>query len=206
MSRVTGDHDPSDGEPSGADRLGQRVHHDVGPVLERPHERGRRDRGVHDERDAVAVREIGDLLDVEAGLLGVGWHLAVQKARVVIDDLPPGLDVPRFGHPANLRPALPHPEVEELIGSAVDLGGGHEVDALPWLAGHREQWLDGLLDGGHAGGRCQRRSVGGASVRLQQGQGLLQVEDGRVVNSRVAPGGDQVTEPRLHLVAVSVRL
>ena len=73
---------------------------------------------------------VGDRLDVEARLLGVGRHLAVEEAGVVVDELLPRVDVPRLGHPAHLGAALPHPHVEELEGAAVDLGGGDEVDLL----------------------------------------------------------------------------
>ena len=55
-----------------AHELGQRVHDDVGAVLDRPAEIGARQRVVDDQRNAVAVRDLGDAGDVADDAAGIG--------------------------------------------------------------------------------------------------------------------------------------
>ena len=68
-----------------ADHLGERVHGDVGPVLEGVEERGRRDRVVDDERQPVPVRHLGDGLEVVHVALGVPDGLGVEQPGVLVD-------------------------------------------------------------------------------------------------------------------------
>ena len=68
-----------------ADHLGERVHGDVGPVLERVEERRRRDRVVDDQGQAVPVGDLGDGLEIVHVALGVADGLGVEQAGVLVD-------------------------------------------------------------------------------------------------------------------------
>ncbi len=110
------------------------------------------DGSVDDQGDLVLVGHLGDGLHVEARLLGVGGHLGVEEARVVIREVFPLLRLPRPRHPPDLGPPLLHPEVEELKCSTIHPGTGDEVDGLVRVAGPSYEGLNGLFDSRHARG------------------------------------------------------
>ena len=62
----------ADGIAVAAQELGQRMDHDVGAVLDRPAQIGRRQRVIDDQRHAGAVRDRGDRLDVRNDAAGIG--------------------------------------------------------------------------------------------------------------------------------------
>ena len=58
-----------------AEEFGQRMHDDVGAVVDRLAEVGRRQRVVDDQRHAGASRDVGDRLDVGDDAAGIGDRL-----------------------------------------------------------------------------------------------------------------------------------
>ena len=69
------------------EELGRRMHDDVGAVLDRPAEIGRRQRVVDDERQARLVRDLRDGLDVDDDAAGIGEvldedRLALRRQRL----------------------------------------------------------------------------------------------------------------------------
>ncbi len=135
------------------DHLGERVHGDVGPVLERVEERGRRDRVVDDQRQLVLVRHLGDGLEIVHVALRVADGLGVEQPGVLVDG---PLEVGRVARidKAGFDPEALERERELGVGAAVELVAGHEVLA------HRGDGRDGVEDGGLAGSRGQ--GAGGA--------------------------------------------
>ena len=68
-----------------ADELGQRMDDDVGAVLDRPHQIGRGQRVVDDQRQAVLARDVADRLDVDELAARIGEALDEDAARLVVD-------------------------------------------------------------------------------------------------------------------------
>ena len=68
-----------------AHEFGQRMHHDVGAVLDRPQQDRRRDGVVDDQRNAMPVRHLGQRLDVADVAGGVADALAENRLRIVVD-------------------------------------------------------------------------------------------------------------------------
>ena len=163
------DDDAAEGGAVAAQELGDRVHDDVGAVLEGADQIGGRDGVVDDQRDAVLVRDIGDRPDVEDvdarvadGLgeeqLGVRAHRALPLGRVVLV-----LDE------GDLDPELRERVLEEVVGAAVDRAGGDEV-----VAGLRDvQDREGRR-------RLAARQQEGAGAALERGDALLDHCLGRV--------------------------
>ena len=81
------DDDAAHGRAVAAHELGQRMHHDVGAVLDRPQQDRRRDRVVDDQRHAVPVRDVGERLDVADVAGRIADALAEQRAGLVVDQL-----------------------------------------------------------------------------------------------------------------------
>ena len=79
------DDDAADRIAVAADELGQRVHHDVRAVLDRPHQIGRGQRVVDDQRQAVLSSDFGDLLDIHELAAGIGQTFDVDRLGALID-------------------------------------------------------------------------------------------------------------------------
>jgi hypothetical protein len=103
-----------------AEELGGRVHDDVGAVLERADEVGRRDRVVDDERHAGLVRDVGDRADVEHVDLRVADRLGEEELRVRADGAAPLLGVVLVLDEGDLDAELGERVLEEVVGAAVD--------------------------------------------------------------------------------------
>ena len=159
-NRAAVDDEPGDGRAVAAEVLGGRVDDDVGAELERPDEVRRRDGVVDDQRDAVAVRDRGDGLDVEDVALRVADGLAEERLGVVLHQRLPGLRVVRVLDEGDRDAELGQRVVQQVVGAAVQRGGGDDVVAglgevqdrqrrrgLP--AGHRER-RDAALERGDA--------------------------------------------------------
>ncbi len=68
-----------------AEELGDGMHDDVGAMLQRADEVGARHGVVDDQRQTVAVGDLGDGLDVDKGAAGIGKALDVDGLGLVID-------------------------------------------------------------------------------------------------------------------------
>src|SRR5262249_7234473 len=96
------DDNPADRVAVAAEKLGQRMHHNVGAVVDRLAEIGRRKGVVDDQRDARALSDFGDCLDIgdhaawigdrfDEDRLSLRAHRALERADVVRlgpDDVP----------------------------------------------------------------------------------------------------------------------
>jgi hypothetical protein len=70
-----------------AEVLGQRVHDDVGAVLEGPAQVGRGHGVVDDQRHAVAVRDLGQLFEVGDVAERVADRFAEERLGLAVDQL-----------------------------------------------------------------------------------------------------------------------
>ncbi len=191
-----------DREAGRRDALAHGVHDDVRPVSQRPQERGRRDGAVHDEGDAGLVGDRGDRRDVQDGQRRVARHLAVEEARRSVHQARPLVDVERLAHPPDVDPALaPVPLAEELERAAVALRPDDDVGP-PAGAVFREERADRHVDRRHPGAGDDGRRGRPRAVRLEEREGLLEVVDGGVRDPRVAPGGHEVAQGGLEVLAV----
>ncbi|CAM4172240.1 hypothetical protein ACAN107058_23330 [Paracidovorax anthurii] len=171
--------------------LGERVHHDVGAVLDRAQQVGAGHGVVHDQRHAVVVRHLRQRGDV--------GHVA-QRVADGFDEhrLGPRVDVPgearRIARIGEARgDALARQRVgEEVVGAAVERAGRDDVVA------RLRDGLDGVGDGRHARGQGQR-----GDAALQRRDALFQHVVGRVHDARVDVAGHlQVEQVRPVLGAV----
>ena len=155
-------HRAPDGGAVTPDHLGERVHGDVGSVVEGVEERRGRHRVVHDQGQLVPTRHLGDAGEVVHVALGVPDRLGVEQPGVLVDG---PLEVGRVArvHEAGLDPEALQREAELGVGTAVELVPGHEV--LP-RGGYRR---DGVEDGRLArrGGDRPRRPVDGRQTFLE---------------------------------------
>ena len=123
--------------------LGDAVHDEIGAERERPHEEGRREGGVDDERQAAGARERAERAQIRHAQERVRERLDEQDLRVRAHGRRDGRDVPR-GREARAH-AEPGPEAREQIGrAAVDAFGRQHLAAVA----RREQRR---RDGRHAG-------------------------------------------------------
>jgi hypothetical protein len=130
-----------------ADKLRQRVHRDVGSVLERIEERRRGDGVIDDQRQPVLVGHGRDALEVIDVALGVADGFGVEQAGVLIDGLFKVGRVAGIHEPSLDAEALQrHRELR--VGAAIELVARHEV--LPG----RGDGGDGVEDGSLAGRGC----------------------------------------------------
>jgi hypothetical protein len=135
-----------------ADELGGRVDGDVRAPLNRARERGRGRRVVYDERQAVAMRDLGQALYVEHVEFRVADRLGVDGFRPVVDGLLEAVVVGRV-HEADGDAELRQRVVEEVVGAAVERGGRDDLVAA---AGERQncERLGGLARGEREPGRA----------------------------------------------------
>ena len=113
--------------PMAADELGRGVDHDVGAVIERPHEVRRRQCVIEHQRDASRMRHRGHGTDVERVQVGIADRLRERTT---------------FSLPATCRPPRSDParrtwspscpagnDGEEVGGSAAQARGGNDLVA-----------------------------------------------------------------------------
>ncbi len=133
-----------------AEVFGQRVHHDVGAVLERTAEVGRGHGVVHDQRHAMGVRHRGERADIGHIAQRIADGFAKHRAGAGVDQLGKGIGVARVGE-AHLQP-LPRKGVgEQVVGAAIQTAAGDDVVA------RLGQGLNRRGDGSHARSHRQRR-------------------------------------------------
>ena len=111
-----------------ADELGGRVDHDVGAPLDGPDKRRRGAGVVDDQRQTVLVRDGGELLDVGDVELGIAERLGVDGACLGVDGGAQAVEVvgiDKAHGDAEARQRV----VEEVVGAAVERGGGDDLVA-----------------------------------------------------------------------------
>ena len=153
--------------------LGQRVHHDVGAVLERPDQVGRAHGVVDDQRHAVLVRDgrhAGDVGDV-AGRVADGLH--VHGLGALVDQLGEAGRVAVVGK-AGLDAVLRQRVREQVVGAAVQCRAADDVVA------HLGDGLQRVQDGRLAAGHRQR-----ADAAFQRRHALFQHVGGGVRDAGV---------------------
>lgn len=172
----------ADGGAVAAQVLGQRVHDDVGAVLEGAAEIGRGNGVVDDQGDAVVVGDLGDGLDVGDVALRVAEGLDKDGLCLGVDEGGEGLGlavVGEAGGDAVLRKGVG----QQVVGPPIEGAGGEDVVAG---LGDGE---DGVGDGGLAGGYGER-----AYPAFEGGEALLEHVVGGIHNPAVDVAGDLEVE------------
>ena len=173
------------------DVLGERMHDDVGPMLEGAAQVGGRHRVVDDERHAMSLGHLGPALQVHHVAGRVTDRFAVKRTGVVINGRFQRLQIVVV-HEAALDALVGQAVCEQVVGAAVQLTGGDDV------AARRAQCLQRIGDGRHA--RSQRQRTDAA---LQGRHARLQHRIGGVHDARVDVAGHrQVEEVRTMLAVV----
>ena len=143
-------HDAADAGAMSADPLRERVDHEVRAVVEGAEERRRGERGVHHERQAVAVRDGRVAFDVRDVKGGVADGLDEDQARLLVDR---GLDGGEVVHGRELRldANVRENRVELAERAAVEVARRHDLVAGAGDVG------DGEVDGRRAARKGLRR-------------------------------------------------
>ena len=176
-----------------AEILGERVHDDVGAVVERPAQVGRGDRVVDDQRDAVPVGDIGQRRDIGDVAQWIADRLAVDRPRVRVDQLLEGGRVPVVRE-ARADAVLRQRMGEQVVGAAVERGARDQVLARLHdgqqrvrdrrLARRQRQPADAAFQRGHArlehgiGGVHDARVDVALDLEVEQVRGVLRVVEG----------------------------
>ena len=163
----------ADVDPVAAQELGGRVDRDIDAVLERPEQRRRQHRVIHDHRQAVLVGRIGDGAKIRNVVLGIPDRFQVHQAGVPVHQFVDLLGMIGIEEP-HLDAQFLEGLGEERPCASVQAGGGNEV-----LPGVR----DGE-DGGH-NGRLARGERQPANTAIERREPLLQHVVGRVHQARV---------------------
>ena len=158
-----------------ADRLGGRVHHDVGAEFERPREGGRRQRGIAGEQRSAVVRDPAAGLDVGDREQGIPRRLHPHELCLRADGLGDGRGVGGV-HGLHHDASLGEQPVEEPPGAAVDVGARDD-----FVAGGQEH--RGAVGGRHARGEGERP---GAAVKV--GERLFEGVPGGAAGAGVVVG------------------
>ena len=169
-------HAAHDGAVS-AHELGGRVDHDVGAVLDGTQQVGRGERGVHDERQAVTMGDLGPTLEVKHVGVGVAERLGIEQLGVGLDGGLNGGEVVGT-HEGGGEALLNKRVAEEVHRAAVQVGGGHDV-----VAG-RCDVLHGNGDGSRAAGHAKR-----THTALERRDALLKDRGSGVGEARVDVAG-----------------
>ncbi len=122
------DDDAADRRAVAADELRERVHDDVGALVEGARADRRGDGVVEDQRHARGVRRLRPRRDVDDVQARVADRLAEDELRVLVGQPGDGARVVRVG-PAHLDPVLRQRVGEEVVGAAVELADGDDVVA-----------------------------------------------------------------------------
>ncbi len=113
-----------------ADELGQRMHDDVGAMLDRAQQIGAGQRVVDDQRQAVLAGDVADLLDIDELAAGIGKALDEDAARLVVDLVFESGDVVDIT-PAHFPAEILEGMAELVDRTAVKLSGSNEIFAGP---------------------------------------------------------------------------
>ena len=152
--------------------------------------------------------QLHHLFQVEESLAGVGRHFAVKEPCILINQLCPLIDIIGIDHFAPFDVALLVLANGKLLeGPAVNLAGSHKVDRVVRIFGiYDQQRLGGSGNGGHPGGGGHAGGLLFGAIAIEQGQYPFHVIRARVGNAGIAPGGDFITQRRLHFVRIPVGL
>ena len=113
-----------------AEKLRQRMHDDIGAILDRPHQIGRGERVIDDQRHAGFLGDRGDGGDVSNNAAGIGDRLDEDRLDLRRQRGAERLRVGRIGKAH--RPAAFLEGVRELVDrSAIELPRRDEL--IPWL-------------------------------------------------------------------------
>ena len=182
------------------DKLGERVQHDIGAMLDRAAEVRRREGIVDDERELVFMRNGRHLLDVEHVAARVRDGLAVKALRLRRDRATEVFGVIGL-HKSDANAHAPEGDVELRVGAAVerrrgydvvaglaDIGDGEELRRLPGGDGQRShaafQRSDAFFQHGCRRVHDARVDVAEFLEGKQLGGvfGVVEDEGGRLVN------------------------
>ena len=178
VERTAVDEHAADRRAVTADPLGGRVHDDVGSVVERAAEvAARTERVVDNDRQPVAVGDVGDGLEVGDVVPGIPDRFEIDGPGVVVDERGDRVDVVAVGE-LHVDAQPREGDLELVVGASVQVARRYDVAARAHEGRHRQKL--GRLP---AGGR-QRRDAA-----LERGHALL--ED---VARRVHDAGIDVAE------------
>ena len=167
------DDDAADAGPVSADVLGQRVHDDIGTVLEGAAQDGRGNGVIDDQRHTMPVGGIGQCLKVNniAGRVANGF--AEDRLGLVIDQRLKRRDVV-MGSETRLDTKARQGMRQQVVSPAIKLG---HRDNIVTDFGHG---LDRISNSGHTRGHRQ-----GTDTALHGGNALFEHVVGRVHDARV---------------------
>ena len=111
-----------------AHELGERVHHDVGAVIDRTAQVRRGEGVVDHQRHVVLVRDLGDGLDVQHVAARIGDGLAVEALGLGRDGLAEVFRIVGIDE-LDVVAHLAEADVELRVGAAVERAGGHHFVA-----------------------------------------------------------------------------
>ena len=157
-----------------AEKFRQRMNRDIGAVIERLQQDRRRDGIVDDQRHAVAMRDLGQRLDIADVAGGIADGLGEHRLGVVVDQLLDGVRLVAVGEAGGDALARQHMAKQGVRG-AVELRHGNDVAAGVGEIDEREM---------------QRRLSGGdrerADAAFELGDALFQNRGGRIGDPAVA--------------------
>ena len=170
-----------------AHEFGERMHDDVGAVFDRAQHHRRRHGIVDDQRDAMALADSGKRLDVADIAGGVTDALAIDGARLGVDQLFDRIGLIGFGEPH--RNALARENVrEQRVGGAVKLRHRNDVAAHLGEIEHRiverglpacdAQGIEAAFKRGDAAFEHFRRWIADAAIAVA---GRFEIEQGGAV-------------------------
>ena len=167
-----------------AEEFGQRMHDDIGAVVDRPQQDRRGNGVVDDERNAVPRGDGGQRFDV-ADIAGrVADAFAKDAAGAVVDELFDGVGLVGFGKAHG--DALARQNVaEQRVGRAVKLRHRNDIGA------HRGEIEHRIIQRRLTGARAQR-----VDAAFQQGDAAFQHGDRRIADAAVAMAFDFKVEQR----------
>ena len=173
-----------------ADEFGQRMHDDIGAVFDRPHQIGRGQRVVDDQRQAMLAGDVADLLDVDEDAARIGETFDEDRLGLVVDLALEGRRIICFG-PADFPAEVLEGMAELVDRAAIKLVGGDEV-----VAGLHQIVEDEHLRG-VAGGDGK-----GRGAALERGDAFLEHRLRRVHDARVDVAEGLQPEQRRGMVGV----
>ncbi|MGY4328888.1 hypothetical protein ACVWWG_003305 [Bradyrhizobium sp. LB7.2] len=174
-----------------AQEFGQRMHGDVGAVIERLEQDWGCNRIVHDQRHTVRVSDLCQRLDIADIAGGIADGFGEHGAGVLVDQLFDRLRLVALGKAAG--DALPRQDVrEQRMRGAVELRHGNDVAAVI-----------GDVDEGEMQRRLPGRDRKRADAALKLGDTLFQHRAGRIGDAAVAIAfGLEIEERRAVIGAV----